>query len=467
MGEDRVEKNYLNKRIIILIINIIIPTFLIVTYSIVFFNIYIRDSGKVNKLRVATSIIKEDIKDIYATGKNDFSDIKKKHNEQFAVINLNGEVIESTIDDFIKGSTINIESSIGYDNSFQKSNENLVRYSIPLVINKVQKGIIVVDLKKEVLNTKEVLIFVIPIALLVMWILVTVALIYKFIKSDIIKPIKQLHKSAKEILIGNYEESIKYDFDGEVGSFCHDFEEMRDELKYSKEREESLKKSEKELLACISHDLKTPLCSITGYVEGIRDGVVKEKEGIERYSNIVLKKSKELGKLIDDILEQSKTDLNEIKIIKNEIYANKYLKEIFEDLEIELKSKNRNFIYNDELPDSLISIDRSRINQVINNIITNAVKYSNDGGTIKAEVQDYIDKILISIEDNGIGISESDQPYIFEKFYRADKHRNMNIVGSGLGLSIAKHIVEIHGGRIYCLSKLGKGTKISFTIPKL
>ena len=146
------------------------------------------------------------------------------------------------------------------------------------------------------------------------------------------------------ILKGDYSEKVKYDYDGEVGEFSHDFEAMRDGLKVLRESEEKLKKSEKELIACISHDLKTPIATISGYCEGILDGVVKDEENIKRYASIILKKSKVLTKLIDDMLEYSKAEINQMTINKEEVYSEKYFLEVFEDISMDVASSGKKFV---------------------------------------------------------------------------------------------------------------------------
>jgi len=206
----------------------------------------------------------------------------------YTVISLKGEVIFSSIDDFNKGEKINLENEIGYDNAFHNRKNRLIRYSTPLVNDEVQKGIIIIDLPQSILKKESGNEKIIPLWILLFFIVILAIMINKFVKVDIIKPIKELHSSAKDILNGSYKCKINYDYHGEVGEFCHDFEAMRSEMIDSKEKEERLRRNEKELLACISHDLKTPLSSISGYVEGIRDGIVNDEDGIKGYSNIIL-----------------------------------------------------------------------------------------------------------------------------------------------------------------------------------
>lgn len=463
MGNNRVSNNYLNKKIDIFAGVICLFVILSVVYSLLILKEDIKKEDKSNLLRIETSNQRELIKEMFKVNnyymENDFYD--------YTVINLKGEAIFSSIDDFNKGEKINLENEIGYDNAFDNRKNALIRYSIPLVNNDVQEGIIIIDLPQSILKKESKNEKFIPLWILLFLIGILAFMINRFVKIDIIKPIKELHSSAKTILNGSYKCKVNYDYHGEIGEFCHDFEAMRDEIIDSKEKEEKFKRNEKELLACISHDLKTPLSSISGYVEGIRDGIAKDEDGIKRYSNIILKKSKELSKLIDDILEQSKTELNEMSIERTEIYSNDYFMEVLGDLSIDVATHNMKLDVKGQLPRALISIDIIRINQVINNIISNSIKYSRSGEKIEIWVDDEIDKITVNIKDFGSGISIEDIPFVFNKFYRGEKYRNTNISGSGLGLSISKYIVESHGGNIKCSSSLESGTTISFTILKI
>jgi signal transduction histidine kinase len=463
VGNSRIKDNYLSKKISIFTGLICLLVILSVIYSLLILKGDIKKEDKSNLLRIETSNQRELIKEMFKENnyymENDFYD--------YSVINLKGEVIFSSISDFNKEEKINLENEIGYDNAFDNRKNGLIRYSAPLVNNGFQEGIIIIDLPQVVLDSANKNEKFIPLWILLFLIGILAFMINRFVKIDIIKPIKELHSSAKTILNGSYKCKVNYDYHGEVGEFCHDFEAMRGEIIDSKEKEEKFKRNEKELLACISHDLKTPLSSISGYVEGIRDGIVNDEEGIKRYSNIILKKSKELLKLIDDILEQSKTELNEMSIERKEIYSDDYLMEVLGDLSIDAATHNMRLTVKGEIPRALIFIDTIRINQVINNIIVNSIKYSRAGESIEIWLDDDVDKITVNIKDFGSGISIGDIPFVFNKFYRGEKHRSTNISGSGLGLSISKYIVESHGGNIKCSSALESGTTISFTIPKM
>lgn len=462
MGSNRVGSNYISKKINIFILLIYVAIVASFIYSLTLIKGDKSREDKGNILRVETSLQRDKINEMFK--ENNFYMEDEFYN--YAVINLKCKVVFSSIKEFNIGDRVNIEKSIGYDNAFSRSKE-LIRYSLPLVSNGLQEGIIVIDLPEKVLYSETEVKRLIPLYVLLLCIGILVFRISIFVKRDVLNPINEIHKGTKAILKGSYGYKINYDYHGEVGGLCHDFEAMRDEIKVSKEREEELKRSEKELLASISHDLKTPLSSILGYVEGIRDGIVSDKKGIERYSNVILKKSREISKLIDDILEQSKADLNEMNINRKEIYSDEYLFEILEEVSLDVYSHNMNLVVKGEIPRALILIDELRITQVINNIVSNSIKYSKSGDSIEFSIVEKIDRLIINIKDYGSGISIEDIPFVFNKFYRGEKHRNTNIIGSGLGLSISKYIIESHGGNIKCTSSQDGGTTISFTIPKL
>nr|WP_284693880.1 HAMP domain-containing sensor histidine kinase [Paeniclostridium ghonii] len=235
---------------------------------------------------------------------------------------------------------------------------------------------------------------------------------------------------------------------------------MRESLIISREREKKLKIAEKELLACISHDLKTPIANISGYCEGIIDGIVKEERDIKRYAGIILKKAKVLTKLLDDILELSKAEINQMSINKKEVYSKEFFDELLEEISMDVISSGRQFVVENEPYNLLINIDKDKITQAINNIISNSIKYTSSDGIISIRFEKITDGMEIRVKDNGIGISADDVDLVFNKFYRSEKHRNQNIPGSGLGLSIAKYITEMHNGSIEMISGNGSGTTV-------
>ena len=419
-----------------------------------------------NRGRLLTNSAKEDIEKAIKENSQNESIVSKY---KYAAANLDGKIIYSSINEYKKDTYVNILDFNSFDERFSNSHKKIIRYSEPLVINKRQVGTVIFLIPEKdflpsspfILTMKDMF----PILFLIITIALTVIIICYKIKRNILVPISFLNESSIRILKGDFSYKIKYDYDTEIGVFCHNFEAMRDELKFSKEKEEAIKISEKELLACISHDMKTPLTAICGYVSGIKDGIVKDSEGILNYCNIILKRIKMLSKLLDDILEHSKAELNKLNISLDEFYSKDFFHNIIEDLKIELESKGFKFTEPKYIPDLLINADKKRITEVIYNLISNSIKYSKDNKEICMYFENSEDYLKVFIKDNGIGITSSDIPYIFNKFYRGEKSRNQNIGGSGLGLSICKYIVEAHGGFIKCIESSRNGTTMCFSLP--
>ncbi|PRR83577.1 HAMP domain-containing sensor histidine kinase [Clostridium vincentii] len=420
----------------------------------------------VNKGRILTNSLKLSIEEAL---ENNSLTLNTELTYDYTAIDLSGKVLASTIDRYKKDTVVNLKESIEYDNQSLADEPNYVRYPTPLIIDNKQVGTAIFLIPKEefIPTSSKDLTFLslLPIIIGVLAIIFLSTYLYLFTKKDILAPIASLHESACKILKGDFFYKIKYDYNTEIGGFCHDFEAMRDEIKFSKEKEVAIKVNEKELLACLSHDIKTPLTAIHGYVSGIKDGIVKDKEGIDNYCTLTLNRLKMLNKLLDDILEHSKAELNKMNIKLDEFYCEEFFRDILEDLYIEIESKNIKFKFPDEIPNILINGDKKRLSQVMYNLVSNSIKYSKLQGEIAVYFEVLDNSLYVYVKDNGIGISSNDVPNIFNKFYRGEKSRSQNIPGSGLGLSISKYIIEAHGGFIHCVESSFKGTIICFTLP--
>ena len=273
-----------------------------------------------------------------------------------------------------------------------------------------------------------------------------------------------MSRLARDILYGNYETSLPYDSSSEVGKLSHEMELLRDELHDSGIREKKLREDEKILLACISHDLKTPIATMRGCAEGIRDGIVRNENDIKRYAETIVTKSELLTKLINGIIENSRMETSEFTINCQEIYAKDYIKNVLESLAPDIEGGGLSLKV-DTVPDVLLSIDPDRIYQVFQNLIGNSIKYTPKGGNIEIEFEQHDHMLFTAVTDNGQGIAAMDIPFVFDKFYRGEKARTQNTAGSGLGLSIVRNIIERHGGKVECDSEPGKKTTIWFSLP--
>lgn len=289
----------------------------------------------------------------------------------------------------------------------------------------------------------------------------------KILTQDIWNPIEKIHQGTKRILEGNYEDKIGYDYVGEIGALCHDFEKMRDNIRDSYLRERQMMDKERVLYASISHDLRTPLAIVKGYLEGILYGVMDSPEEINSALQHSITKINGINKMAGDILVHSQAQLGQLSIELQEVYADEYFAEILGEYQKEAKQQKYEFTYSLP-PKVLLRLDVDRMAQVMQNLISNAVKYANTNLKLAVNFELLSEderSIIVSVKDNGCGIEAVDLPFVFDLFYRGNKARTQDIPGSGLGLHIVKYIVEQHGGRIECDSIVGVGTTISFSIP--
>ena len=301
-----------------------------------------------------------------------------------------------------------------------------------------------------------------------MVVFLTTGLLIYWIYRGISVPLAKLQKAARNIREGNLDFEIQQESDDEIGQLCQDFEEMRLRLKANAEEKVAYDKENKELISNISHDLKTPITAIKGYVEGIMDGVADTPEKMDRYIKTIYNKANEMDLLINELTLYSKIDTNRIPYNFTTISAKDYFEDCAEDLHMELEAKGVEFTYRNWMEDDCkVIVDPEQLRRVINNIVSNSVKYVDKPQTrITMEVKDVGDFIQVELGDNGKGIAAKDLPYIFDRFYRTDASRNSSKGGSGIGLSIVKKIVEEHGGNIWATSEEGAGTTMYFVIRK-
>ena len=267
-------------------------------------------------------------------------------------------------------------------------------------------------------------------------------------------PMRKLRKAMKTITEGNLACEVKEDYEEELGGLCRDFENMRIHLKEAIDDKMRYDRDTKELISNISHDLKTPLTTIKGYVEGILDGVADSPDKMDRYLKTVYNKANDMERLIGELTLYSKIDTNEIPYNFIKINVKAYFDDCAEEIRTELESRNFVLTYLNYVPDDVCLIaDPEQLYRVINNIISNSIKYNNKArGVINIRVREEKEYIHLEIEDNGQGVSPEEAGRIFERFYRTDASRNSRTGGSGIGLSIVKKIVEAHGGTIWAVS---------------
>ena len=281
-------------------------------------------------------------------------------------------------------------------------------------------------------------------------------------------PMVKLKKATQNIKEGNLDFVLEVEGKDEFAQLCQDFEEMRKRLKESTEEKILMDKENKELISNISHDLKTPITAVKGYVEGIMDGVADTPEKMDRYVRTIYNKTNEMDHLINELTFYSKIDTNRIPYTFSKLNVEDYFSDCAEELGLEMETRGIELVYANYVEkDVQVIADGEQIRRVIHNIVSNAIKYmEKPRGIIQLRVKDVGDFIQVEIEDNGKGIAAKDLPYIFDRFYRTDVSRNSSKGGSGIGLSIVKKIMEDHGGKVWATSRLGIGTIMYFVLRK-
>ena len=296
----------------------------------------------------------------------------------------------------------------------------------------------------------------------------TACIFTTWIYRSVVQPIRELRQATEKIKAGNLDFQVVASSNDEMGQLCTDFEKMRQRLKESAEEKIRFDNENRELISNISHDLKTPITSIKGYVEGIMDGVADTPEKMERYLKTVYNKTNDMQRLIDELTFYSKIDTNRIPYNFRKINVSDYFGDCAEEVGLDLGAKNVVFQYANYVDEKVMVIaDPEQIRRVVNNIIGNSCKYfDKEKCFINMRIKDVGDFIQVEIEDNGKGIAAKDIPYIFDRFYRTDSSRNSAKGGSGIGLSIVRKIMEDHGGKVWASSKEGTGTVVYFVLRK-
>lgn len=304
-----------------------------------------------------------------------------------------------------------------------------------------------------------ILVTIIDIVAVVMWV---------WIYKRILVPLDKLQIATKRIADGDLDYQLDERDFSEIPFLYNDFERMRIKLKEDEEEKKLSEDAAKELVSNISHDLKTPLTAIRGYVEGILDGVASSPQKTRDYLNTIYNKTNDMNSLIDELLYYSQVAEKHMSYKYEKIYVKEFFDEYVKDLYLELETIKIKFEYIVDIGrNTVIDMDKEQIKRALNNIVSNAVKYMDkEEPEIHFRVTETSDAINIQISDNGRGIDEKDLPHIFERFYRSDVSRNTKLGGSGIGLSIVKKVIENHEGSVVAVSKPGVGTEVGIELKK-
>lgn len=304
------------------------------------------------------------------------------------------------------------------------------------------------------------------LAVAVLFSIILVPLIWITTK-DIVRPLKQLEQGSRRIAEGDLNFNLHSEVRNEVGSVIRSYEKMRSELQRSIGTQLALEENRKQLVSNISHDLKTPLTSIKGYVEGIREGIANDPEKLKKYIDVIHSKTLDMDRMIDDLFLYSKLDLEQERFDVEAVPLQEFYRQTLNELCMEYESAGVRLTGEYEAgTDAVATMDAQKIKRVILNIVGNSVKFMDKQDPhIHVHFGRQAEAWVIAVTDNGPGMDASELEQIFDRFYRGDVNRNQNVAGTGLGLAIARQIVQHHGGMIYANSEPGRYMTVMFTIP--
>lgn len=315
-------------------------------------------------------------------------------------------------------------------------------------------------------NPQGIMYIVLWLLLCVMILFGTVSIISLTLSKSIIEPIHRLTRAAENIKNGNLDFEVLHANDDDINNLCVMFDEMRKNLKTSRQREQRLKKERSLMLANLSHDLKTPITSIQGYIKGIQEGVADTPEKVDKYLKTIASKASAIDEMVNNLSTFSKLELDKIQFHFEISDLHAFLRELLDELRFDTEKSDVLLTYNLPEAPAYIKIDYEKMYRVFSNLINNSVKYKREGtGHIFVNSRFEHNGILISIQDDGIGIADKEIEKVFDSFYRIDPARNLNVKGSGLGLGIARQIVEMHGGKLWFQSGAENGANAFLYFP--
>jgi signal transduction histidine kinase len=288
--------------------------------------------------------------------------------------------------------------------------------------------------------------------------LLVVVLVLIFFSGTILRPLSKINRTAREYAKGNFEAKTGVKRKDELGELADSLEYMAGELN-------KLDEYRKNFIANISHDFRSPLTSIKGYLEAMLDGTIPV-EKYDRYLNIVLNESQRLTKLTEGLLELNDFDTYGPVLKRQRFDIVDVVKETRNTFEGRCEEKNIDFRLVCPAKDTFVYADKMKIGQVVYNLVDNAIKFSSDGGKIVVTISQKNDKIFVSVKDEGPGIEKDKQNKVWVRFYKTDSSRGKDKQGTGLGLSITKEIIKAHGENINLISTEGAGSEFVFSLSK-
>ena len=287
-------------------------------------------------------------------------------------------------------------------------------------------------------------------------VMVVAAIMMYVLSKRTTKSLRELNEAAKSIANGDLKKRVSVDAGMEVTELCETFNQMAESI-------EQLEKMRSSFIANVSHDLRTPMTTIIGFVEGILDGTIPEDKK-SWYLSIVLDESKRLSRIVTDLLDLSKMEQGSFNIEKRNFDVSELIRLTVIKFEKRITEKNISLTVGFDAERLLVLADRDAISRVLTNVIDNALKFTPEGGFIDVQAGTKDGRVYVSVQNSGTGIEEKDLRHIFDRFYKTDKSRSKDKNGAGLGLYIVKSIINAHGETVWAESKPGEFARFSFTL---
>ena len=367
---------------------------------------------------------------------------------------LEGDTLSNVIGAFpsaFQGNTI----SIGYPQAYvETASMRIGNSSQTMQVTKTGAVFLHISMSGIVVASRRLLQIVLVVMLLIV---LTSTLLTSLMGTNILVPVQQMKDSAAAISKGDYSQEVQVAANDEIGQLAEAFNEMTRDLS-------QMEMLQKDFIANISHDFRSPLTSIKGYVEAMLDGTIPQDQ-YQKYLQIVLDEANRLTKMTNNVLDLTKMENGQIELNRRVFDVNEMIVGLALTLEQRVEDQKIDIRFQFLQEKLYVNADFDLIQRVVYNLLDNALKFTEPGDSITVETSIVSKKAHVSVADTGCGIEAEALPHVFDRFNKGDKSRGKNKMGTGLGLAIAKQIIVNHGDDITVTSRLGEGTKFSFTLP--
>lgn len=428
-----------------------------------------------NNAMMVAEIIHDDLQSDHLSDiRRQVADLAGKLDMRITVVDRQGNVLGDSAEDYAKmeNHAGRFEIAEAMDSGFGQSTRpsETLGYPMKYVAVRVDGaddplGVVRFALPLSQLRLEKQLVYRIILVSAAISILISFGVAY-WVSRSITSPIRRIQRAAEQIACGQFGATVRVSSRDELGQLARSLNAMSCELQRKVENLNRMHRLRTDFLASVSHELKTPLTLIRGYIETLEGRAIEDRDKARRFVSIIKNHADRLSNIVDDLLQLSELELSESGIRKVPCDLRDAINEVTLGFGHALEQKKHDLKVRAEGSDFKISGDPGKIEQLLVNLIDNAIKYTEPGGAIEIRLTEGDERTTIRVRDNGIGISPAHIDRVFERFYRVDKARSRELGGTGLGLGIAKHIVLAHGGEIRIDSTPGHGTEVVVVLPK-